>query len=66
MPKVFDSELGATWQVPQVTSGHAGNPGSTDDAAHGHSVGDIWINTSNAVYMCAVATTGAATWVLLG
>lgn len=38
-------------------------PTTTDDAAHGYSVGSAWFNTTTHVwYDCVVATTNAALW----
>lgn len=66
MPQVFDKDLQKTWQVPNVTSGHAGAPVATSDVSAGFSVGDVWIMTSNAIYMCAVNAKGAAVWTQIG
>ena len=37
-------------------------PTTTDDAAHGYSIGSVWITTGGAVYTCTNATTNAAVW----
>lgn len=37
-------------------------PASGDDANDGYGIGSLWVTTSNAAYVCADATAGAAIW----
>ena len=43
------------------------NPGTGDDIDSGYNVGSIWVNvSSDAIYFCADASSGAAVWGLSG
>ena len=74
MVAVYDKDLQKVHKAAEVTGSgsasdpwrHSDAPGATNDISHGYHVGDIWITTGNAVYMCCVDTAAAAVWTQLG
>lgn len=43
--------------------GASTNPGATNDANQGYTVGSIWVNTTaGTAWMCVDSTIGAAVW----
>jgi hypothetical protein len=42
--------------------GVASDPTATDDDGDGYAIGSMWTNTSNEVWVCTDASTGAAVW----
>lgn len=60
----FSNELGLvpnTALIPRVWE-QAGVPGVLNDQSLGYAAGDIWIQSSNTVWVCVNAATGAAVW----
>ncbi len=67
MAQVFDKDLQTEVKVGRIWPGQTGAPGAANDQAHGYRLGDVWINTAHAVYMCVIDTpAGGAVWTQLG
>lgn len=58
------SVINAANNIPKANRTATTNPTVSDDNTQGYSAASIWVNTStNAVFMCTNAATGAAVWV---
>lgn len=53
---------GATWNGRQNNLGAIANPGATDDANAGYTIGSRWTTTGGKVWTCTDDTVGAAVW----
>ena len=70
-PQSFPEVGQALMQIKRATLLHkynaTANPGVTNDVSEGYEIGSLWVNVStDAVYICADATDGAAVWTLVG
>lgn len=62
MVQVYDKDLQTIVKVPQVNFNKTVAPTAAQDQTQGYHIGDMWIMTNNAAYLCTNDSAGAASW----